>query len=115
MVPGDMFTDSLPRADLVLLSNVLHDWDVPQCETFLARCAGSLTPGARVVVHDVFLDDDLGGPLAVALYSAALFTLTEGRAYAAGEYRALMRDAGLRPADSVVPTLVHCGLLSGRR
>ena len=42
-------------------------------------------------------------------------TLIEGRAYSAGEYRAWLREAGLKPADVVVPTLVHCGVLEGRK
>jgi hypothetical protein len=60
----------------------------------------------------VFLNDALDGPLPVALYSAALFTLTEGRAYSAAEYRAWLTDAGLTP-QPVVPTAIHCGVLAG--
>jgi hypothetical protein len=60
----------------------------------------------------VFLDDDLGGPLPVALYSAALFCVCEGRAYSAAEYRQWLVAAGLAPGG-VTPTLVHCGLLEG--
>ena len=38
--PGDMFRDPPPAdADVVLLSNVLHDWDVPECRSLLTRCA----------------------------------------------------------------------------
>jgi predicted O-methyltransferase YrrM len=116
LVGGDMFTDPIPSgADVVLLSNVLHDWDVPECRTLLKRCADVLPAGGRVLIHDVFLDDDLGGPLPIALYSTALFTLTEGRAYSTREYRGWLRDVGLAPANHVVPTLVHCGLLEGRK
>ena len=85
---GDMFKDSLPSCDAVLLSNVLHDWDVPQCRDLLRRSAAVLPAGGKLLIHDVFLADTLDGPLPIALYSAALFTLTEGRAYSAAEYRA---------------------------
>jgi predicted O-methyltransferase YrrM len=116
LVPGDMFADPVPAGgDVILLSNILHDWDVPECRVLLNRCADALPAGGRVLIHDVFLDDDLGGPLPVALYSTALFTLTEGRAYSAGEYRGWLREAGFTPADRVVPTLVHCGVLAGRK
>lgn len=115
LVPGDMFADHLPRnADLILLSNVLHDWDVPQCQTLIDRCAAALPKGGRVVIHDVFLHDDLGGPLPIALYSASLFALTEGRAYSAQEYRDMLRGARLTPQEPI-PTLIHCGLLAGRK
>jgi SAM-dependent methyltransferase len=111
LCPGDMFVDPLPQgADAVLLSNILHDWDVTECQTLIARCAGALPAGGRLLIHDVYLDDALDGPLPIALYSAALFTFTEGRAYSAGEYRGWLAAAGLKP-EALIPTLIHCGVL----
>ena len=110
---GDMFSNPLPGGcQTVLLSNILHDWDVPQCRELIARCAAALPAGGRLLIHDVFLNDALDGPLPIALYSAALFTLTEGRAYSAAEYRSWLTEAGLQPQE-VVPTLIHCGVLTG--
>jgi predicted O-methyltransferase YrrM len=112
--PGDMFVDEPDgAADVVLLSNILHDWDAPECQALVKRCVSFLTPGGRLLIHDVFLNDALDGPAALALYSAALFTLTEGRAYSAAEYRAWLSGAGLT-AGPVTPTLIHCGVLIGR-
>lgn len=109
---GDMFTDPLPEGcDAILVSNILHDWDEPQCEHLVQRCAASLRKGGLMMIHDVFLDDDLGGPLPIALYSAALFSVTEGRAYSAAEYVHWLSMAGLVPGR-VVPTLIHCGALA---
>jgi 2-polyprenyl-3-methyl-5-hydroxy-6-metoxy-1,4-benzoquinol methylase len=118
LVPGgDMFADPVPPGepfDVVLLSNVLHDWDVPECRKLVRKCAAALSPGGMVAIHDVFLNDALDGPLPVALYSAALFSVTEGRAYSAAEYGAFLREAGLTP-QPVIPTLVHCGALVARK
>jgi ubiquinone/menaquinone biosynthesis C-methylase UbiE/DNA-binding transcriptional ArsR family regulator len=114
-VAADMFRDPLPRdCDVILLSNVLHDWDVSECRTLVRRCAQALPSGGRLLIHDVFLNDALDGPLPIALYSAALFTLTEGRAYSAAEYRAWCHEAGLR-AGEVTSTLVHCGIMTGMK
>jgi hypothetical protein len=113
--PGDMFADPLPEGcDVVLLSNVLHDWDVPECRQLVRRCADALPAGGELWIHDVFLNDELDGPLPIALYSAALFTLTEGRAYSTAEYRGWLAEAGLT-CGSVTPTLVHCGVLVGTK
>lgn len=112
--PGDMFRDPVPPADMVLLSNVLHDWDVPECRTLLRRCADVLPPQGQVLIHEVFLNDTLDGPLPLALYSVALFSLTEGRAYSAEEYRTWLGEIGLT-AGAVLPTLAHCGVLSASR
>ena len=110
---GDMFSDSLPTdCEAILLSNILHDWDVPQCQQLVERCAAALPAGSRLVIHDVFLNDELDGPLPIALYSAALFTLTEGRAYSQAEYRGWLTEAGLTPGE-MLPTLIHCGVLAG--
>lgn len=106
-LPGDMFTDPIPQADAVLLSNVLHDWDTPECNAIVARCAQAVTPGGRLLIHDVFLTDALDGPLPVTLYSAALFCVTDGRAYSEAEYRAMMHSAGLRDEPGRLDTLVH--------
>jgi predicted O-methyltransferase YrrM len=113
--PGDMFADKLPaNCDAILLSNILHDWDEPQCAELVARCAAALPATGQLLIHDVFLNDDLSGPLPIAIYSAALFTLTEGRAYSAAEYRQWLSAAGLQP-QAIRPTLIHCGLLAGRK
>ncbi len=109
-VAGDMFRDPVPDgAEVVLLSNILHDWDVAECRELVAKCAAALPSGGRLMIHDVFLNDALDGPLPIALYSASLFRLTEGRAYSAAEYRGWMEEAGLT-VGAVVPTLIHCGV-----
>lgn len=108
---ADMFRDPWPAADAILLSNVLHDWAVPQCRALIAHAAAALVPGGRLLIHEVFLNDALDGPLPLALYSAALFSLTEGRLYSAAEYRGWLAEAGLQ-SGPVVPTLIHCGVLT---
>ena len=114
-LPGDMFSDPVPAGcDVALLSNILHDWDVAECEALVNRCASGLPPDGRLLIHDVFLNDNLDGPLPVALYSAALFSITEGRTYSADEYRHWLRKAGLTVSNPIT-TLVHCGVLVGRK
>ncbi|MDB5305148.1 MAG: methylase involved in ubiquinone/menaquinone biosynthesis, partial [Phycisphaerales bacterium] len=54
--PGDMFADPVPGGcDVALLSNVLHDWDIPECEALLKRCAAALPKGGKLLIHDVYL------------------------------------------------------------
>jgi ubiquinone/menaquinone biosynthesis C-methylase UbiE len=109
---ADMFADTLPAADVILLSNILHDWDVPECQSLVTNCATALTPQGKLVIHDVLLNDALDGPLPIALYSAALFTLTEGRAYSAAEFRDWLASAGLQPQPPI-ETAIHCHAIAG--
>jgi hypothetical protein len=109
--PGDMFVDPVPTGcDVMLLSNILHDWDVPECRTIVSRLAGALPTKGRLLIHDAFLNDALDGPLPVALYSANLFCLTEGRNYSVAEHHEWLSEAGLTTGP-VLPTLIHCSLL----
>lgn len=104
----NMFTEPLPQgADAILLSNVLHDWDVDKSRRLVKKCADALLPGGKLIIHDVLLNDQLDGPKTIAIYSVILFYLTEGRAYSALEYREWLLDAGLVPLDPV-KTLVNC-------
>jgi predicted O-methyltransferase YrrM len=114
LASSDMFADAYPPADAILLSNILHDWDVAECRTLIDRCAAALNPGGQLIIHDVLLDDDLGGPLPIALYSAALFTLTEGRAYSAKEFNTWLVEAKLTPQPPI-PTLIHCHAIVARK
>lgn len=109
---GDMFADAAPACDVILLSNILHDWDVPECRRLVGKLAAALPEGGRLLIHDAFLDDTMDGPLNVALYSANLFCVTEGRCYSAAECVVWLEEAGLT-ARKVVPTLADCGVLEG--
>lgn len=115
---GDMFTDNFPvQADLLLVSNILHDWDIPEIHHLLRHWHGQSRDNTRLILHDVYLNDELDGPLPIALYSADLFYLTEGRAYSRSEYLQFFRETGWQ-ADSqqqVRPTSAHCGTLEATR
>ena len=115
LVEGDMFewTPS-SQADAFLFSNIFHDWDIPECRKLMQRYVEALPTNGQLIVHDVFLNDTMDGPLPMALYSAALFTLTEGRVYSSAEYRSWMEEFGLEISEPL-ETLVHCGILTGMK
>jgi hypothetical protein len=96
VLAGDFFnTPFPPGCDAILLSNVLHDWDVPEVREILSRCAGALGGGGLLVVHDAILDADKRGPLPVAEYSALLMNVTRGRCYSVAELEDLLNGTGL--------------------
>lgn len=108
---GDMLTDELPLADLVLAASLFHDWPTPTCQRLAHRFAQALRPGGELWVHDAFLNDTLDGPPAVTDYSAQLFWGTKGRCYSRAEYRSWFTAAGLQPADASLPTQMDYGLI----
>jgi hypothetical protein len=113
LLAGDMFADPVPPGcEVMLLSNILHDWDVPECRKLVGRLAQALPSGGKLLIQDAFLNDTMDGPLNVALFSANLFCVTEGRCYSAAECAGWLREAGLR-VQPLIRTIADCAVLSG--
>ena len=90
VVSADMFAADWPACDVLLLSNVLHDWDFPEVRTLLGKTAQSLVAGGLLVIHEAFINDDKTGPLPVAEYSAMLMHGCQGKCYSPAEYGAIL-------------------------
>jgi hypothetical protein len=95
VVTADMFQEPWPQgADVLLLSNVLHDWDFPEVRILLEKSAQTLPSGGVLVIHEAFLHDDKTGPLPVAEYSALLMNITQGKCYTPWEYGSVLTELG---------------------
>tara|TARA_R110000850_G_scaffold235325_2_gene360172 strand:- start:823 stop:1866 length:1044 start_codon:yes stop_codon:yes gene_type:complete len=92
---ANMFTAEWPSGhDVHLFSNVMHDWDTPDILTLLRRSRAALQPGARVLIHETFLNGEKTGPLPVAEYSCILAHSTQGRCYSVWEMTGYLEEAG---------------------
>jgi hypothetical protein len=112
---GDMFRDAWPADHQVhLLSNVLHDWDVPVVRDLLRRSHDALPPGGCLLVHDAHLNEGKTGTLAVAAYSALLMHTTEGRCYSVGEMRTWLEAEGFRSVRHT-PTALDRSVITARK
>ena len=56
--PGSFFTDPLPRADVVLMGHILHDWDLPTKQMLIGKAYDALPAGGALVVYEAIIDDD---------------------------------------------------------
>ena len=113
--PGDMFKSSWPeRRDAVLFSNVFHDWDLDTCAALARSAYAALKPGGSILLHEMLLDEDRSGPLAVACCSVTLLLFERGRQYTAGELSELLSGAGFTDFRST-PTCAYYSLVQARR
>ena len=58
VVSGDFFTDAWPRADVIVLGNVLHDWDEERKRALIDCAFASLNEGGRFIAIENIIDDD---------------------------------------------------------
>ena len=57
-VGGDFFTHELPRADVVLMGHILHDWSLEEKQTLIRKAHEALPDGGALVVYDTIIDDE---------------------------------------------------------
>lgn len=55
---GDFFTDPFPKADVVVMGNILHDWDEPKKIQLLKKAYDALPEGGAFVAIENIIDDD---------------------------------------------------------
>jgi DNA-binding transcriptional ArsR family regulator len=94
---GDIFTGIDARADLYLLKDVLHDWDDERALRILRTVRAAMPAGARVLLVETLQDRNRPDPVASVVDVHMLTQCDGGRQRSAGELRALLAAAGLRP------------------
>jgi hypothetical protein len=50
--PGDFLQDALPKADVVVLGRILHNWDLPTKKLLLSKVYDALPAGGALVVYE---------------------------------------------------------------
>jgi hypothetical protein len=91
-VAGDFF-DSVPTADVYVLSVVLHDWDDTSATRILKNIAAAARPGARVVAIEMVLPDDNEPHFAKSL-DLVMLAMLGGRERTASDWAALLNNSG---------------------
>jgi hypothetical protein len=101
VIGGDFF-ESVPAADVYVLSYVLHDWDDESCARILRSIAEAAAPGARLVIIELVLSSG-DEPDVAKMIDLVMLAMLSGRERTAAEYQALLAKAGFT-LDRVVPS-----------
>ena len=57
---GDFFNDSIPEAELYILSKILHDWDDDKCRQLLAKVYKACKLGRCELLKHTSVDAQFG-------------------------------------------------------
>jgi SAM-dependent methyltransferase len=92
---GDFFSDPLPRADVITLGHILHDWSLEEKKHLLTKVWHALPPGGAVIVFESIIDDDRRQNVFGLLMSLNMLIETPaGFDYTAADCRDWMHHAG---------------------
>ena len=94
--PGSAFeTDFGEGYDYVLLTNILHHFDIPTCERLLRRVHASLKPSGKALTLEFVPNEDRVTPPMAASFSLVMLAGTDaGDAYTFAQYEKMFRNAG---------------------
>jgi ubiquinone/menaquinone biosynthesis C-methylase UbiE len=99
--PGSAFdVDYGQGYDVILLTNFLHHFDQPTCETLLRKVHGSLADGGRAATLEFVPNDDRVTPPQAAAFSMQMLGGTpSGDAYTFKELDEMFRNAGFQSSE----------------
>ncbi|XP_028359551.1 probable bifunctional dTTP/UTP pyrophosphatase/methyltransferase protein [Phyllostomus discolor] len=100
-VPGDFFQDTLPEADLYIVSKILHNWPDDKVHQLLSRISRSCKPGGGLLVAEQLLDEDKCRPLPALMMSLNMTVLFQARERSLSEYRSLLQAHGFTDVRAV--------------
>ncbi|PKV93951.1 8-O-methyltransferase [Amycolatopsis echigonensis] len=113
-VGGDLFTDPIPEADILIYGQVLHGWADDKRIALVRRAYEALRPGGLLLVHDRMIDDDRRD-LQRVLYSLYMRLVSpEGSEYRPADCQDWLRAAGFAEVRAE-PLLNTHTLVVGRK
>ncbi|HKJ46466.1 MAG TPA: methyltransferase [Balneolales bacterium] len=77
-VPGDFWKDDLPKADVITMGNILHDWGMDEKMAILEKVYASLPDGGACIVIENIIDDNRSKNVSGLLMSLNMLVETPG-------------------------------------
>ena len=101
-IAGDFFKDELPRADVLVMGMILHDWDLPTKRMLIAKAYAALPAGGSLIVCETLIDDERRTCLPGLLMSLNMLIETRGGFdFTGADCIGWMREAGFSDARLV--------------
>jgi hypothetical protein len=93
--PGSFFDHDLPKADVVLMGHILHDWDLTTKRMLIKKAYDAVPAGGALVVYEAIIDDDRSKNAFGLMMSLNMLIETPGGFdYTGADCAAWMKDAG---------------------
>jgi hypothetical protein len=94
-VPGSFFDDDLPKADVVTMGHILHDWDLPTKQMLVRKAFDALPSGGAFIVYESIIDDERKANAFGLMMSLNMLIETPGGFdYTGADCMAWMKEAG---------------------
>ena len=94
---GSFFDDPLPKADVIVMGHILHDWDQDIKGMLLRKAYDAVPDGGAVIVYEAIIDDDRSKNAFGLMMSLNMLIETPGGFdYTGADCQGWLREAGFR-------------------
>ncbi len=94
---GDFFRDPLPKADVITMGMILHDWNLEQKRMLIKKAYDALPPGGALVTIEALIDDERRSNAFGLLMSLnMLIEFGEAFDYSGADFRGWCEQVGFR-------------------
>ena len=95
--PGSFFTDPLPKADVITMGHILHDWNLDEKKMLMRKAYEAIPEGGAFIVFESIIDDDRRANAFGLLMSLNMLIETPGGFdYTGADCQGWMKEAGFR-------------------
>lgn len=99
---GDFITDPLPKADVVTMGNILHDWGTATKEALIGKAYDALAEGGAFIAIENIIDDARRENVVGLLMSLNMLIETfDGYDYTFAQFDHWCRAAGFRRTEKI--------------
>ncbi|HEY3757450.1 MAG TPA: methyltransferase [Opitutaceae bacterium] len=107
---GDFFK-SVPEADGIIMSRIIHDWDDERSRRILRNCRRALSAGGRLIVVEATIPPG-NAPALSKLLDLEMLVMTGGRERTTDEFARLFKRSGFR-LRRVIPAYAGVAVIEG--
>jgi len=102
ILSGDFFKDSFPKADIISMGNVLHDWGTEDKKMLIRKAYDALPAGGSLVVIENIIDDNRRENAFGLMMSLNMLVEThEGYDFSAADFKVWALDTGFKEIYSM--------------
>lgn len=99
---GNFFTDPFPKADLITMGNILHDWDLEHKKILIRKAYEALPAGGAFAVIENIIDDERKENAFGLMMSLNMVIETEGGFdYTAAQFIEWTTEAGFTSMETI--------------
>jgi hypothetical protein len=96
-VAGSFFEQPLPKADVILMGHILHDWGMDDKRMLIRKAYEAVPEGGALIVYESLIDDDRSqNAFGLMMSLNMLIETADGFDYTGADCQGWMKEAGFR-------------------